>query len=68
MQCNEGNGDGWVEGEKVIMGSVEERDYFYFVLFMDFEVDALLRWFGERDSCLVGDVWNFCQSRHVCMD
>ena len=50
------------------MGSVEERDYFYFVLFMDLEVDALMRWFGERDSCLVGYVWNFCQSRHVCMD
>ena len=54
---------------KVNMESVEEQDYFGLFCLWIFEVIyALMRWFGKRDSCLVGYVWNFCQSTYVCMD
>ena len=51
------------------MGSVEEQDCFCLFCLWNFELNyALMRWFGERDFCLVGYVRNFCQSTYVCMD
>jgi hypothetical protein len=51
------------------MGSVEEQDCFcLFCLWIVEVIYALMRWFGEGDSCLVGYVWNFCQSTYICMD